>query len=95
MTWRIYRLPGSRDVWHIDSGCRSQVFNVKAYESLVGSRSKNVGGEHVPRSWIEIQYAELHIINGVAIFDFPGIAEALRESLLTADMSREGTGKVE
>lgn len=95
MTWRIYRLPGSREVWYIDSGCRTQVFNVKEYVSMVGSNSKNVGGEHIPRSWVEIKYAELHIINGVAIFDFPGIDEALRESLLTANMTREGTGKVE
>src|SRR5258706_11435561 len=33
MNWRIYRLPGSREIWHIDSGPGTQVFNVRGYQA--------------------------------------------------------------
>lgn len=80
MTWRIYRLPGSRENWHIDSGCGTQVFNVRFWQAAE-SRSRDVCGNHVPRSWVEISAQELHIVNGVAYFEYPGVVEAVRETL--------------
>ena len=68
--WRIYRLPGSREVWHIDSGCGTQVFNVRGFEANVRTKAVDIGGNNVPRAWIEIDSRYfLHIINGVAMFD--------------------------
>ncbi len=67
MNWRIYRLPGSREIWHIDAGCGTPVFNVRRYSCNVPSRSVDIGGSNVPRAWIEIDGdAELHITDGVA-----------------------------
>ena len=68
MTWRIYRLPGSRENWHIDAGRGTQPINVKFYDCKVASKSVDVGGENVPRAWIQVNDAELHLINGVAVF---------------------------
>jgi hypothetical protein len=66
--WRIYRLPGSREIWHIDSGDGTKVFNVRGYEAQVLSRSVDIGGNNVPRAWIEL-HGELHVIDGIAVFD--------------------------
>jgi hypothetical protein len=66
--WRIYRLPGSREVWHIDSGPDTKIFNVRGYESSVISRSVDIGGMNVPRAWIEIGECDLHLVNGFAVF---------------------------
>ena len=79
MKWRIYRLPGSREVWHIDSGCGTPVFNVKAYRAA-DSYSVDRLNAH-PRAWIEVKDQELHIVNGIAYFDYPGIIETVREVL--------------
>jgi hypothetical protein len=68
MNWRIYRLPGSREVWHIDSGPGTPIYNVRGYSSS-HSHSVDVGGNHVPRAWIEVPDAELYIVNGVAVFE--------------------------
>lgn len=95
MNWRIYRLPGSREVWHIDSGCRTQVFNVTAWQCHTSSHAVDVGGNHIPRAWISISGAELHIINGIAVFEHPGVSDAVRESIDVANMTREGTGRIE
>lgn len=70
--WRIYRLPGSRAVWHIDSGPGTEVFNVKGYSCATDSESIDIGGNNVPRAWIETT-AELHIVNGVALFKFQAV----------------------
>ena len=67
MNWRIYRLPGSRENWHIDAGPGSQVLNVRGY-SAPYSHSVDVGGNHSPRAWIEVSEAELHVVDGIAIF---------------------------
>jgi hypothetical protein len=82
VNWRIYRLPGSRGVWHIDSGPGTQIFNVRGYHAA-DSYSKDIGGEHIPRAWIQIDEQELHIVNGEAIFEFLGVAESVREVLQT------------
>lgn len=67
MFWRIYRLPGSRENWHVDAGPDTQVFNVRKWR-CADSESVDIGGSNVPRAWIEISGQELHIVNGVAIF---------------------------
>jgi hypothetical protein len=67
MNWRIYRLPGSREIWHIDSGENTLVFNVRGYDAQVPTQSVDIGGNNVPRAWITLQ-GELHIVNNVAVF---------------------------
>lgn len=68
-SWRIYRLPGSRDIWHIDSGVGTDVFNVRGYKCLVPSQSVDIGGNHVPRAWIAVSRCFfLHLVDGVALF---------------------------
>jgi hypothetical protein len=68
MIWRIYRLPGSRENWHIDAGHGTQPLNVRVYECRVTSHSVDIGGNNVPRAWIEVEESELHLVNGVAVF---------------------------
>lgn len=51
--WRIYRLPGSRDKWHVDNGDGTPVVNIRSYNCSVPSRSVD-RGDGVPRAWIEI-----------------------------------------
>jgi hypothetical protein len=70
VNWRIYRLPGSREVWHIDSGTGTTIFNVKKYRCAADSQSVDIGGNNVPRAWIEILGADLHIVNGTALFSY-------------------------
>lgn len=68
--WRIYRLPGSRSVWHIDTGPNTAIINVRAF-SLDGTCAASVDmGTGFPRAWIEIPYGstELYIIQDVAIW---------------------------
>lgn len=79
-TWRIYRLPGSRDIWHIDSGKGTQVFNVRGYKCAADSSSVDIGGNNSPRAWIEI-YGELHLIDGTAFFSHQAI---LKETICVA-----------
>jgi hypothetical protein len=67
--WRIYRLPGSREIWHIDSGPGTQIFNVRGYKCAADSQSVDIGGNNVPRAWIEV-HGELHLVNGIALFSF-------------------------
>jgi len=67
--WRIYRLPGSRKIWHIDSGPGTEIFNVLGYRCGADSQSVDTGNNEVPRAWIEV-IGELHIVNKVALFSF-------------------------
>jgi hypothetical protein len=81
--WRIYRLPGSRQIWHIDSGPCTQIFNVRGYRCAADSQSVDIGGDNVPRAWIEV-IGELHIVNGMALFSFV-LDEKLKETLEMKD----------
>jgi hypothetical protein len=72
--WRIYRLPGSREVWHLDSGPGTDIYNVRGYRCFIPSHSVDIGGTNVPRAWIQIHCGcSLHIINGIAIFSPGGV----------------------
>lgn len=79
--WRIYRLPGSREVWHVDSGPGTHIVNVRGFEIYVPCRSIDVGGDNVPRAWIEIAEvpamrafpnqplnADFYIVGGIAVW---------------------------
>lgn len=70
MNWRIYRLPGSRNIWHIDRGEGTTVINVAGYEA---EKSYSVDiGDGWPRAWIQVnEQFELHIVNGIAYFRMP------------------------
>lgn len=61
MNWRIYRLPGSREIWHIDSGDGTQVINVHAWQSSVAVQSFDRGGSIHPRAYISVNFAELYV----------------------------------
>jgi len=68
MNWRIYRLPGSRQAWHVDNGPDTQIVNVIGFEfSGIAVKSVDIGCGY-PRAWIEVPFdgTELHIIDGVA-----------------------------
>lgn len=69
MIYRIYRVPGSKQWWHIDTGANTVVFNVKGYVTTVASKSVDRPDLH-PRAWIEIEQTDtdFHIVNGVAEF---------------------------
>jgi hypothetical protein len=82
MKWRIYRLPGSRETWHIDSGCGSQVFNVRGYKCAADSESVDIGGNHSPRAWIQV-VGELHIVDGFALFSFAFPAKEEKKCAVT------------
>jgi len=77
--WRIYRLPGSREIWHVDSGCGTQVFNVKGYCCAADTESVDISGNHVPRAWIAVNNSELHIVNGKALFVEQRVADSIQE----------------
>lgn len=72
MKWRIYRLPGSREFWHIDNGPGTQIINVKAFHIECPCTSVDEAEQHqnaVPvRAWIEVNMANLYIQNGTALF---------------------------
>lgn len=69
--WRIYRLPGSRTVWHIDMGPGTQVLNVTEFICRVDIKSVDIG-DGFPRAWMQIdrENSQMHMFNGVAVFDF-------------------------
>jgi hypothetical protein len=69
--WRIYRLPGSRTVWHIDMGPDTQVLNVTDFICRVDIKSVDIG-DGFPRAWMQIdrETSQLHLVSGVAVFDF-------------------------
>lgn len=60
MNWRIYRLPGSRRLWHIDAGPGTVVINVYAWQSQLPVYSVDIGNG-MPRAWVEIRGAHLLI----------------------------------
>lgn len=85
--WRIYRLPGSRKIWHIDSGCGTALVNVAGFICHTSSKSVDLPeANRQPRAWIEIPIdgVDFHIIDGVAIFEFSGIHEKAGEFVKAA-----------
>jgi hypothetical protein len=67
MIWRIYRVPGSKNLWHIDNGPGTQILNVLGFE--INAPCKNSRDETAfPREWIELSFkeTELHVIGGIA-----------------------------
>jgi hypothetical protein len=75
--WRVYRLPGSRKIWHIDNGPDTQILNVLGVQFDDQTKSVDIGCG-VPRAWLQLEHSELHVINGVAIFSYP-LAEVLEK----------------
>lgn len=55
MKWRVYRLPGSRQWWHIDTGPGTLVVNCLGFMSDVPLRTINGPGDQVPRAWVEVE----------------------------------------
>jgi hypothetical protein len=90
LNWRIYRLPGSREIWHIDAGPDTQVYNVRSYSCAADSESVDIGGDNVPRAWISVLHAELHIVNGKALFVNADVADAISvtEKIVTGDFRK-------
>lgn len=55
MKWRVYRLPGSRQWWHIDSGPGTPVVNCLGFMSDVPLQTVNGPGDVVPRAWVQVE----------------------------------------
>lgn len=55
MKWRIYRLPGSRQWWHIDSGPGTFIINCLGFMSDVPLQTINGPGNEVPRAWVQVE----------------------------------------
>jgi hypothetical protein len=68
--WRMYRLPGSMKVWHIDSGPNTAIVNVLGFQIAAQAKSVDIGGNNHPHTWVEFDAEETHlfIINHIAIF---------------------------
>jgi hypothetical protein len=84
MNWRIYRLPGSRQIWHIDSGPGTEIVNVLGYKCAADTESVDIGGQNVPRAWIAV-YGDLHIVNGIALFStvLPNVEKDIKVCAVT------------
>lgn len=54
MKFRVYRLPGSQRLWHVDTGQGTTVVNVVAFMSDVPVKTIDIGSG-VPRAWVEIE----------------------------------------
>lgn len=88
--WRIYRLPGSRTIWHIDSGCGTAVVNVTGFKCFVNSEAVDVpNSQKQPRAWIQVNAdgVELHVINGIA--NFSHSSDPVRQTCLVQETIKE------
>lgn len=74
MKWRIYRLPGSQKIWHIDSGPGTPVINVRGFETRAEVVSVDSPNQH-PRAWLEISGNEL--LGNVSVFVVGNVAQFL------------------
>jgi len=87
--WRIYRLPGSRMFWHIDTGVGTPVINVLAFHvATLEVHSRDIG-DGFPRAWIEIprnNNEQLHIIQGAAYFSYDTFKEIIGHMLELAEV---------
>jgi hypothetical protein len=54
--YRLYRLPGSKENWHIDTGPGTRVFNAQGFVSFGPLRTIDVGVDKgmVPHAWLEL-----------------------------------------
>ncbi len=68
MTWRIYRLPGSMQFLHIDSGQGTPIVNVHGFELFAHSHWNQNCGAIQPRGWIEVETDDFYIVDGIALF---------------------------
>lgn len=66
--WRIYRVPGSRQWWHIDSGPNTPIVSVKRWRAAVATEAVDVGGAVQPRAWIKVLGEFFMFPNGEAVF---------------------------
>lgn len=102
--WRIYRLPGSRNFWHIDlygvnadekektmTVENSDIINVTAIEFNTDVKTVDIKCGF-PRAWLQIEYekAYLHIVNGKAIFDDKMAVDSAAEAVRIAAEALEG-----
>lgn len=61
MSWRLYRLPGSREWWLIDSGKKTPILKVLAIEvQCCRTITMNDPTNGQPIAWFEIE-GELHL----------------------------------
>lgn len=65
--FRIFRVPGSRQFWHIDAGPGTPVINVLGIKIKGCEVETRDVGDGVPRAWFEVR-GELFVSNYVAHF---------------------------
>jgi hypothetical protein len=69
--FRIYRLPGSRKQWLIDSGPGTMQYTANGVDIAVPSHSVDSPTE-TPRAWLEVDAKDMFIMDNRAVF--PGVA---------------------
>jgi hypothetical protein len=89
MIWRIYRLPGSKEWLHIDSGQGTPIVNVTGFEVFAHSHWGQNCGVVQPRGWIEIDTDGFFIIDGVALFMDEGAEHANNSAMRTLKIVEE------
>jgi hypothetical protein len=69
MKWRLYRLPGSRRMWLIDSGPGTEILTCTGIQGLFYAREFSDDNAQ-PRAWLELVASNLYIDSesGVAYF---------------------------
>jgi hypothetical protein len=92
MIWRIYRLPGSKQFLHIDSGQGTPIINVTGFEIFAHSHWGQNCGAYQPRGWIEVETNEFFISNGIAIFfdkEYKEAMNAINETLKIVEVEAQ------
>lgn len=100
MAWRIYRLPGSRLIWHVDTGPNTQIVNVRGFQIFTPCYSVDDESKH-PRAWIElpvewnyeekeiVHRAEMHVIDGVAVWTVKPEMQIVKENPCVAEVAAQ------
>lgn len=91
MTWRIYRLPGSKQWLHIDSGYGTPIINVTGFEIFAPSHWGQNCGAVQPRGWIEVETDGFFIVDGTALFfneDYKQANDSVSETLKIVEQSK-------
>jgi hypothetical protein len=55
VSWRIYRLPGSKEWWLIDTGDGTALVYTKSFEFTSIPRAVDRAGTASPRAWLETE----------------------------------------
>lgn len=66
-SFRVYRLPGSREIWLVDSGPDTEVHRVRGIRIECHAISRENPND-TPRAWLAVDSREMFVVDNVAIF---------------------------